>query len=301
VVCDKDSAPRLSAGEIRGAVARSGVPDGGDPGTRAAMDPHDTADPATTAPRAATDVPGATTRTAPRSLSEQSVEEMGGPLSILTLQKRDHERLDRLMAEARRTEAEGGRAHRIALRKVARLVFTHAFAEEAVLFPAARAVLAEGDELTVDIEEEHQDVDEVMTALDRSDPTDPNHGDLVRRAFASLDRDVRDEEDVLLPRMQARMTTRQLQLLGLQWQLLRATSPTRPHPVVSRRPPGQVLSALPLTFLDRLRDQVQRVDEVTGGRASAPLDTVDRALAGAAGAVERMPIIRTGDRPETSR
>ena len=265
------------------------------------MDPHDTSDPATTAPGAATDVPGATTARAPRSLAEQTVDEMGGPLSILTLQRRDHERLDVLMARARATEHEGGHAHRVALRDVARLVFTHAFAEESVLFPAARGVLAEGDELTVDIEVEHQDVDEVVTELDRSDPEDPDHGDLVHRAFASLERDVRTEEDVLLPRMQATMTRRQLQLVGLQWQLLRWTAPTRPHPVVSRRPPGQVLSALPLTVLDRLRDEVQRVDERTHGRIAPTLDLVDRSLAGLAGRVERMRIIRTGDRPETQR
>lgn len=264
------------------------------------MDPHDTGDPATTAPRAASDVPGATTRTAPRSLADQTVEEMGGPLSILTLQRRDHEELDRLMARARATEGLG-LAHQVALRQVARLVFTHAFAEESVLFPASRRVLAEGDDLSLEIEEEHQDVDEVMTELDRSDPSDPEHGTRMRRAFASLDQDVRTEEDVLLPRLQAAMTRRQLQALGLAWLLLRYTAPTRPHPVVSRRPPGQVLSALPLTVLDRLRDQVQRVDEMTGARWSPALDGVDRVLAEAAGAVERLPVMRTGDRPETQR
>ena len=248
-----------------------------------------------------TDPTGSPAPRAPRSIAHQTVEELGGPMSILTLQRADHVRLNRLMAEARATEREGGRAHRVALRKVARLVFTHAFAEEAVLFPAARAVLAEGDDLTVSIEEEHQDVDEVMTALDRSDPDDPDHGELMRRAFASLELDVRSEEDELLPRMQAAMTPRQLRMVGLQWELLRLTSPTRPHPVVSRRPPGQVLSALPLTVLDRLRDNAQRVDEATDGRFAGVLGVADTALASAAGAVERMSIIRTGDRTETSR
>lgn len=248
-----------------------------------------------------TDPTGSPAPRAPRSIAHQSVEELGGAMSILTLQRADHVRLNRLMTEARETEAEGGRAHRVALRKLARLVFTHAFAEESVLFPASRAVLPEGDDLSLSIEEEHQDVDEVMTALDRSDPDDPDHGELMRRAFASLELDVRSEEDELLPRLQAAMTPRQLRLLGLQWALLRYTAPTRPHPVVSRRPPGQVLSALPLTVLDRLRDNAQRADEATGGRFAGVLGAADGALASAAGAVERLPIIRTGDRAETSR
>ena len=235
------------------------------------------------------------------SIARQDEAQMGGPVSILTLQRRDHVRLDRLMDRARATRATGGVEHEVTLRAIARLVFTHAFAEEAVLFPAARKVLPEGDPLSLHIEQEHQEVNELVARLDRSSPSDPEHADLMERAFVALDEDVRSEEDELLPRLQQELTVLQLQLLGLQWGLLRLTSPTRPHPVVSRRPPGQVLSALPLTFLDRARDRLQQLGEALGGRGAGVLGTVDQALAGAAGAVERMPIIRTGQRSETAR
>jgi hemerythrin superfamily protein len=235
------------------------------------------------------------------SIAQQDDARLGGPLSILTLQRRDHERLDRLMDRARQTLVAGGVEHEVTLRAIARLVFTHAFAEEAVLFPAARKVLPEGDPLSLHIEEEHQEVNELVTRLDRSSLDDPEHAELMERAFAALDEDVRSEEDELLPRLQQELSVRQLQLLGLQWGLLRLTSPTRPHAVVSRRPPGQVLSALPLTFLDRARDRLQQLGEALGGRGAGVLRTVDDALAGASGAVERMPVIRTGQRPETAR
>jgi hypothetical protein len=75
------------------------------------------------------------------SIADQTVEQLGGRTSILARQRADHARLDRLMARARETEAVGGAAHAVALRAVARPVFTHAFAEEAVLFPAARRAL----------------------------------------------------------------------------------------------------------------------------------------------------------------
>ncbi|MDD7965212.1 hemerythrin domain-containing protein [Actinomycetospora lemnae] len=235
------------------------------------------------------------------SIAQQDDAALGGPVSILTLQRRDHVRLDHLMDRSRATLATGGREHEVALRALARLVFTHAFAEEAVLFPAARRVLPEGDPLSLHIEQEHQEVDELVARLDRSDARDPEHAELMERAFAALDEDVRSEEDELLPRLQEELSPWQLRLLGLQWGLLRLTSPTRPHPVVSRRPPGQVLSALPLTVLDRARDRFQQVGELLGGRGAGALRVVDDALAGAAGAVERLPIIRTGERPETSR
>ncbi|QJY47538.1 hemerythrin domain-containing protein [Pseudonocardia broussonetiae] len=237
----------------------------------------------------------------PRSIATQSVDEMGGPTSILARQRADHARLDRLMDRARATEAAGGRAHAVALRAVARLVFTHAFAEEAVLFPAARRVLPEGDDLTLDIERDHQRVDELVTRLDRSGSADPGHAALLRETFAVLDEDVRTEEDVLLPRLQEALGHAELRRLGWEWELVRRISPTRAHPVVSRRPPGQPLSALPLTVLDRGRDLLQRVDELTGGRAAPVVAVVDRALAATAGAVERLPPVRRGERPETSR
>jgi hypothetical protein len=75
------------------------------------------------------------------TIAHQSVEQLGGRSSILVKQRADRARLDRLMDRARSTLAASGREHTVALRAVARLVFTHAFAEESVLFPAARRVL----------------------------------------------------------------------------------------------------------------------------------------------------------------
>lgn len=235
------------------------------------------------------------------SIAQQDTVAMGGPLSILTLQRRDHARLAGLMDRARETLPAGGAEHAVVLRALARLVFTHAFAEEAVLFPAARRVLPEGDPLSLHIEQEHQEVDELVTRLDRSDAADPEHAELLEQTFAALDEDVRTEEDELLPRLQQELEPWQLRLLGLQWGVLRLTSPTRPHPAVSRRPPGQVLSAVPLTVLDRARDRVQQAGELLGGRGAGVRTVVDGALAGAAGSVERLPIIRRGERPATHR
>lgn len=90
------------------------------------------------------------------TIAHQSIEQLGGRPSILAKQRADHARLDRLMDRARATRAAGGREHAAALRAVARLVFTHAFAEESVLFPAARRVLPDGDPLTLHIETAHQ-------------------------------------------------------------------------------------------------------------------------------------------------
>ena len=74
----------------------------------------------------------------PRSLAEQTDDELGGPRSVLTRQKRDHVELDRLIASAATTT---GSARSAVLNDLCRLVFPHAFAEEAVLWPALRLSL----------------------------------------------------------------------------------------------------------------------------------------------------------------
>jgi len=185
-----------------------------------------------------------------RSIAAQSIVELGGTLSILTRQKRDHIELDRLL---RAVDTAGGQRRQELLTQVCRLVFPHAFAEESVLWPVARRVLSDGEQLTVAIEREHQEINELFTALEKSNPDSAEHRALWTRIAALLREDVRDEEDVLLPRLRAALSDRQLVALGATWEVVRRTAPTRPHPVVSRRPPGNVVAALPLTVIDRLR------------------------------------------------
>jgi hypothetical protein len=93
----------------------------------------------------------------------------------------------------------------------------------------------------------------------------------------------------------------QLRRLGLAWEAVRALSPTRPHAIVSRRPPGNVLAALPLTILDHCRDGVDAFIHRRPGAASSPLSGLGSLLAGASHAVERLPGMRRGEDPSTRR
>ncbi len=234
----------------------------------------------------------------PRSIAHQTVEELGGPASVLVRQRDDHVELDRLLHELDGTT--GAEQERV-LRKIDRLVFSHAFAEESVLWPVLRRVLPDGEALTLRVEEEHQEVNELVTALETTPHDAPRRAELLTRLVAVLREDVRDEEDVLFPRLQERVDAAELRRLGRQWELVRRISPTRPHPTVSRRPPGNALSALPLSLLDRTRDLVDAGVQ-HGPSAVAPAGrAVSSGLAALAGLVEKLPPARKGDRPPTSR
>ncbi len=233
-----------------------------------------------------------------RSIADQTVEELGGAGSVLARQRRDHVELDRLLHEL---DGTTGRAQEEVLTRIDRLVFSHAFAEETVLWPVVRRVLPDGDALTLRVEEEHQEVNELVAELETLGHDDPRRPERLARLVAVLREDVRDEEDVLLPRLQERLDPAELRRLGRQWEFTRRISPTRAHPTVSRRPPGNALSALPLSVLDRTRDVVDAVVRRAPGQLARAGEAVSRGLAGLAGLVERVPAVRRGDRPPTSR
>jgi hypothetical protein len=233
-----------------------------------------------------------------KSIAEQTEAELGGPRSVLVRQRRDHVRLSELM-EAVRTKT--GEERDAAVNDMCRLAFPHAFAEEAILWPAIRRALpdGEGEALTLEVEQEHQEINEIIAALERSGPGDPDRESLIERALDLLDTDVRDEEDELLPRLQDASSVADLRRLGFTWELVRRTAPTRPHPVVARRPPGNVLSALPLTAIDRSRDFLDRRARGHSGPLSSVARQGSRSLADLAGAIEHLPPYRRGEDPST--
>ncbi|CAL9615144.1 hypothetical protein SUDANB6_05732 [Streptomyces sp. enrichment culture] len=187
-----------------------------------------------------------------RSIADRTVEELGGPDSVLARQRRDHVEMDRLM-ERYRTLPDGEDRER-ALKEVVQLVFSHAFAEETVLWPVVRRSVPDGEELTSRVEEEHQQINDLVSDIERLAPGAPEREEKVRRAFILVQQDIRDEEDLLLPRLQQAVDTAQLRRLGTAWETVRRTAPTHPHPVVPRRPPGNALLGVPLSLYDRVRD-----------------------------------------------
>ena len=230
------------------------------------------------------------------SIADQTVEQLGGPGSVLARQRRDHVELDALLQRLRATT---GAEQDEVLTRVCRLVFSHAFAEESVLWPAVRRVLPDGEALTLQIEQEHQAINEVVTRLEDLPAGSPDRPALIEKMVDLLDDDVRGEEDELLPRLQEALDVATLRRLGRSWELVRRTSPTRPHPRVARRPPGNVVAALPLTVLDRSRDVLdvaaRRVPEAL--RPAPAL--ASRLLAAVAGAVEHLGPVQRGEDPST--
>jgi hypothetical protein len=233
-----------------------------------------------------------------QSLADQTEAELGGTWSVLVRQKRDHVKLDRLLGELQGTE---GTAQEAVLHRIARLVFPHAFAEESVLWPELRRLIPDGEALTLQVEQEHQEINELWTQLEEGGPVASDRRWTIDRLVELLREDVRDEEDQLLPRLQEAVDVRQLRRLGAAWEAVRRTAPTRPHPVVARRPPGNALAALPLTVIDRSRDALDASARRAPGSLSPGLRRASEVLARGAGRVEQLSVLRRGEHPSTHR
>jgi hypothetical protein len=231
-----------------------------------------------------------------KSLAQQTSAELGGRGSVFSRQKRDHIELDALL---HRLNGLAAREQPPVLLQIYRLVFPHAFAEESVLWPVIRRVLPDGEQLTLQVETEHQAINDLVTRLELLDAGTSGRQQVLEQIVDLLREDVRDEEDELLPRLQMKLTPRQARRLGLAWEVVRRIAPTRAHPIVSRRPPGNVLAALPLSLLDRSRDGVDTLLHRGGGAAARPLKGLSYALTRASHAVERLPGMRWGENPAT--
>jgi iron-sulfur cluster repair protein YtfE (RIC family) len=98
-----------------------------------------------------------------KTIAEQTAAELGGRASVLSRQKRDHLVLRRLLAEL--AACPPNQADHLLLH-LYRLVFPHAFAEEAVLWPLIRRVLPDGHEHTLRVEQEHQQINQLVVRLE---------------------------------------------------------------------------------------------------------------------------------------
>lgn len=231
-----------------------------------------------------------------RSIAQQSVEDLGGSGSVLVRQKQDHVALDELLDQL---QTAGGQDQQAVLARTCRLVFPHAFAEEAVLWPVVRRRLPDGEHLTLRVEQEHQEINELFGRLDATALDEPTRPALMRRIVDLLRQDIRDEEDDLLPRLRECLEDKELRRLGRRWELVRRIAPTRHHPIVARRPPGNLVAALPLTVLDRTRDRFDRAARHAQGGPSRALRLASHGLGEVARRLERLHMMRAGERPET--
>lgn len=167
----------------------------------------------------------------------------------------DHRAVERIFQELE--IGQGSPEHRrdLANQVIAELV-RHSVAEEQHMYPAARTVLDDGDEIVDHELEEHAEAEQVMKELEGVEATDDRFEELVSKLIGEVRHHIEDEEQDLLPRLQEACSPDQLRELGDKVLRAKERAPTRPHPTSPDKPPANTVLAPGTGLVDRLRDRL---------------------------------------------
>lgn len=133
-------------------------------------------------------------------------------------------------------------------------IVRHAVAEEQYVYPAARSVLPDGDEVADHELKEHAEAEEVMKAIEKTDPEDSRYGELVRRLIDDIRHHIEEEESGMLSKLRDACPPERLHELSEEFQRAKSLAPTRPHPLAPDHPPANKILGPGAGLVDRLRD-----------------------------------------------
>ncbi|MGE2712907.1 hemerythrin domain-containing protein [Mycolicibacterium litorale] len=133
-------------------------------------------------------------------------------------------------------------------------IVRHAVAEEEYVYPTARSVIPNGDEIAEHEIEEHSEAEETMKAIEKAGTEGSGYDDLVRKLIADIRHHIKDEEEDLLAALRDACPPEQLHELSEKFQRAKSMAPTRPHPLAPDRPPANRILAPGAGLVDRLRD-----------------------------------------------
>lgn len=165
----------------------------------------------------------------------------------------DHRAVDKAFSEL-----ESGRGSPEQRRDLADHIITelvrHSVAEEQYLYPTAREVLPNGDEVADHEIEEHAEAERLMKQLEKADSSTSEFTELANKLISSIRHHVDEEENHLFPKLRAACSAEKLNELGTKIEQAKETAPTRPHPAAPDRPPMNKLLAPGAGLVDRARD-----------------------------------------------
>ncbi len=130
----------------------------------------------------------------------------------------------------------------------------HSVGEEQYLYPTARRVLPDGEQVADHELKEHAEAEEVMKELENVDEGDSKFDALVRRLIDDIRHHVEDEESDLLPKLRDACDEAELKELGKKFEQAKKMAPTRPHPSAPDKPPANKILGPGVGLIDRMRD-----------------------------------------------
>jgi hemerythrin superfamily protein len=156
-------------------------------------------------------------------------------MDAIVLLKDDHKQVERLF---KKFEKAGERAYKTK-RKLADEVIgeltTHAYIEETLFYPAARAAVPETGEHVLESVEEHHVVAWMLSELANMDPQDERFDAKMTVLMENVRHHVEEEEQEWFPQVRETMSRKDLGDLGEKMEAAKADAPADPLALWSAR------------------------------------------------------------------
>lgn len=194
-----------------------------------------------------------------------------------------HAEIRRLFEEL---EQRRGEPRRETFEQLVRLLAVHETAEQEVLHPQVRLVVAGGQAIADARLEEERQAKELLAQLDDLGPEAPDFDQRLETLRAAVLGHAEHEEREEFPALRRSQNRAQLEAMGIAVRVAEATAPTRPHPGVNSLA-ANLMAGPMLAVADRTRDLVR--------------DALQRTQRLGDDEAEEAPVQGTRKRPERSR
>ena len=154
----------------------------------------------------------------------------------IVLLKEDHKKVKKLFREFEKTHKKASDADKRALvDSILHELTTHAYIEETIFYPAARAEVPETDEHVLESVEEHHVVAWLCSELKNLDPSDETFDAKVSVLIENVEHHADEEEQEWFPKVREALGRKRLSELGEEMEAARPNAPADPLALMSAR------------------------------------------------------------------
>jgi hemerythrin superfamily protein len=152
----------------------------------------------------------------------------------IVLLKEDHKKVKRLFREFEKThKTASDKAKRMLVDQILQEMTTHAYIEETIFYPAARAEVPDTDDHVLESVEEHHVVAWLCSELKNLDPGHETFDAKVTVLIENVEHHIKEEEDEWFPQVREALGRKRLTELGDQMEAARPKAPADPLALMS--------------------------------------------------------------------
>ncbi len=188
-------------------------------------------------------------------------------MDAISLLKDDHRTVERLFKRFEKTASGALDERRRIVDEIIKELSVHAEIEETIFYPVVREAVPPTEDMVLESLEEHHVAKWVLSELDGMDPGAERFEAKVTVLMENIRHHVEEEESDLFPSVRKALGRKALNEMGDAMARAKTVAPTRPHPRSPDTPPGNIVSGIVASALDRAREAGQGLVEGVGGAA----------------------------------